>query len=192
MFNASEKVNSIKDNLSRRHVHILIFIPWKNKRFHNWWSSKLVGILFWHNLYSNCLFKITFFSSQEDGRGQIMKKGQAGSSIKILNKAKIILIITNGNVDFITLALPCYDAVPCLSNRPWILYGKQQSRDFESVQVKYRKNLLSVWFELSLKWNNMRLRFGTQLLRQLCLNQTSINWPAVSSLVSIQRFWRSL
>lgn len=35
MFNASEKVNSIKDNLRWRHVHILIFISWKNKLFHN-------------------------------------------------------------------------------------------------------------------------------------------------------------
>ena len=88
----------------------------------------------------NCLFKITFFVSRKDGRGQIMKKGQAGSSIKILNKAKIILIITNGNVDFITSSpvFPCYDAVPCPWVRVGILFnhGEQQSADFGSVQVK--------------------------------------------------------
>ena len=45
--------------------------------------------------------KITFFSfPKRTKRSHYLKKGQARSSMKISNKAKIILIIINGNVDF--------------------------------------------------------------------------------------------
>ena len=105
MFNASEKVNSIKDNLRWRHVHILIFISWKNKLFHKLYPKEhLIGwnfkcLLLWCISTSAIQFHV-FSYPERTKRSHYLKKGQARSSIKIFNKAKIILIIINGNVDF--------------------------------------------------------------------------------------------
>ena len=52
-------------------------------------------------------------------RSHYLKKGQARSSIKILNKAKIILIIINGNVDFTIKSLrPCPVSTAPLTRPP--------------------------------------------------------------------------
>ena len=82
MFNASEKVNSIKDNLRWRHVHILIFISWKNKLFHKLYPKEhLIGwnfkcLLLW------CIFHLRhsisrFFISREDKEVTLSQEGSS-------------------------------------------------------------------------------------------------------------------
>ena len=61
---------------------------------------QFVSLLLWCNFHlAKSPFHVFSYPERTE-RSHYLKKGQARSSIKIFNKAKIILIIINGNVDF--------------------------------------------------------------------------------------------
>ena len=88
-----------------------------------WMIENFIWILVHFRLFfplAKSLFQNHVFSfPKRTKRSHYLKKGQARSSIKILNKAKIILIIINGNVDFTIKSLrPCPVSTAPLTRPP--------------------------------------------------------------------------